>query len=250
MLGESVIGRAQRAGCLTVRCHQIRDYTLDRHRNVDDTPAGGGKGMVMAAQPIYDCFRAVTQDAPAGERRRVIYLSPKGRAFTQTVARELAGYDRLVLLCGHYEGVDQRVLDEIIDEEISIGDYVLTGGEMPACIVVDAVARLLPGVLAEPACYEEESIASGLLEYPQYTKPAVWHDKEIPAVLLSGDHGKVEAWRLEQALALTAARRPDLYEAWIAAHPPKVKKPRRKKHAPAQAERENGAALTEEPSEK
>ncbi len=231
VLGESIIGRAQKAGILEVACHQIRDYTENKHRNVDDTPAGGGVGMVMAAQPIHACYEAVIKEAPQNERRRVIYMSPKGRTFTQAVAEELTEYDRLIFLCGHYEGVDQRVLDEIIDEEISIGDYVLTGGEIPACIVVDAVSRLLPGVLADPACYEGESIASGLLEYPQYTKPAEWRGRRIPDVLLSGDHKKVDAWRLEQSLALTKERRPDLYDAYIAAHPPVVKKPRRKKHS-------------------
>ncbi len=224
VLGESIIGRAQKAGHLSVACHQIRNYTLDKHRNVDDTPAGGGVGMVMSAQPIYDCYRAVVAEADPQERRRVIYLSPKGRMLTQKVAEELTSYDRLVLLCGHYEGVDQRVLDAIVDEEISIGDYVLTGGELPACVLVDAVARLLPGVLSEPACYEGESIAGGLLEYPQYTKPAVWEGREIPPVLLSGDHGRVDAWRLEQSLELTRQRRPDLYDAYMEAHPPKVKK--------------------------
>ncbi len=229
ILGESILGRAQRAGCFEVACHQIRDYTENKHRNVDDTPAGGGVGMVMAAQPIHACYEAVIHDAPADERRRVIYLSPKGRILTQDIAAEMTQYDRLVLLCGHYEGVDQRVLDEIVDEELSIGDYVLTGGELPACILVDAVARLLPHVLADPACYEGESIASGLLEYPQYTKPAEWRGRRIPDVLLSGDHKKVDEWRLAQSLTLTRERRPDLYDAYIAAHPPVVKKPRRKK---------------------
>lgn len=232
VLGESIIGRAQKAGILSVACHQIRDYTTDRHRNVDDTPAGGGMGMVMMAQPIYDCFRHVTETAPRDERRRVIYLSPRGRLLTHDVVRELAGYDRLILLCGHYEGVDQRVLDAIVDEEISIGDYVLTGGELPACILVDAVSRLLPGVLADPLCYEGESIASGLLEYPQYTKPAVWEEREIPAVLLSGDHKKVDEWRLAASLRLTEERRPDLFAAYQAAHPPKPEKKRKKRAAP------------------
>lgn len=227
ILGTSILGRAQSAGLFSVRCHQIRDFTLDRHRNVDDTPAGGGMGMVMAAQPLYDCYRHAIRLAPEGERRRVIYLSPRGRHLTHALAQELAAADRLVLLCGHYEGVDQRVLDATEAEEISVGDYVLTGGELPACILVDAVSRLLPGVLASPACYEEESIASGLLEYPQYTKPAVWEGREIPPVLLSGDHAKVDAWRLEQSLALTRERRPDLYEAYMAAHPPKPPKKRR-----------------------
>ena len=230
VLGESIIGRAQKANLLSVVCHQIRDYTKNKHRNVDDTPAGGGVGMVMMAQPIYDCYQAILSGKEnKDEKRRVIYLSPKGRVLTQSVVEELATYDNLILLCGHYEGVDQRVLDEIVDEEISVGDYVLTGGELPACILVDAVSRLLPDVLAEPACYEGESIASGLLEYPQYTKPAIWEEKEIPPVLLSGDHKKVDAWRLEASLALTRERRPDLYDAWVAAHPAPPPKPRRKK---------------------
>lgn len=229
VLGESIIGRARRAGAVEVACHQIRDYTKNKHRNVDDTPAGGGMGMVMSAQPIYDCYQAVLSNRPEGENRHVIYLSPRGRMFTQTVAKELSLYDHVVLLCGHYEGVDQRVLDAIVDEELSVGDYVLTGGELPACIVVDAVSRLLDGVLSDPACYEGESIASGLLEYPQYTKPAVWEGREIPPILLSGDHGKIDAWRLEASLALTKERRPDLYETYMAAHPPKPPKNKRKK---------------------
>ena len=186
VLGESIIGRAQKAGCLSVHTHQIRDFSENKHRNVDDTPYGGGVGMVMAAPPICACFDAVVADADPNERRRVIYLSPRGRHLSQTVAKELSGYDRLVLLCGHYEGVDERAIEEIVDEEISIGDYVLTGGELPACILVDAVARLLPGVLSDPACYEGESIQSGLLEYPQYTRPVVFRGREVPPILLSG----------------------------------------------------------------
>jgi tRNA (guanine37-N1)-methyltransferase len=159
----------------------------------------------------------------------VIYLSPKGTPLHQTAVERLSSYDRLVLLCGHYEGVDQRVLDAIVDEEISIGDYVLTGGELPACVLTDAVVRLIPGVLASPECHEEESISSGLLEYPQYTRPAVWEGAAVPEILLSGDHGKIRAWRLERSLALTDERRPELSAAWREAHPPKEKKPRRRK---------------------
>jgi tRNA (guanine37-N1)-methyltransferase len=237
VLGESIIGRARKADAVAVECHQIRDYTKNKHRNVDDTPAGGGMGMVMSAQPIYDCYQAILASRPEGEKRHTIYLSPRGRHFTQEVAKELSQYDHIVLLCGHYEGVDQRVIDAIADEELSIGDYVLTGGEIPACIVVDATARLLPGVLADPACYEGESIASGLLEYPQYTKPAVWEGRAIPEVLLSGDHKRVDEWRLAESLALTKERRPDLYEAYMAAHPPKPpKQKRRRKSAPPTAE--------------
>ena len=229
VLGESIIGRAQKAGHLSVHTHQIRDFSTNKHRNVDDTPYGGGVGMVMAAPPICDCFDAVLAESPADAKRRVIYLSPRGRILTQEVAHELAGYDQLILLCGHYEGIDERVIEEIVDEELSIGDYVLTGGELPACILVDAVARLLPGVLSEPACYEGESIQSGLLEYPQYTRPVVYRGREVPPVLLSGHHKNIEEWRLERSLALTKERRPDLYDTYMAAHPPKEKKRRKKK---------------------
>lgn len=215
VLSESIIGRAQKAELLSVRCHQIRDFANNKHNNVDDTPYGGGVGMVMAAPPIYACYEAATADVPSDAKRRTIYLSPRGRLFTQDVARELAEYDQLTLICGHYEGVDERLLEEIVDEEISIGDYVLTGGEIPACILVDAVSRLLDGVLASPECYEGESIASGLLEYPQYTRPPVFMGREVPSVLLSGHHAKIDAWRTEQSLALTRERRPDLYEAYL-----------------------------------
>lgn len=214
VLTESIIGRAQKAGHLTVRCHQIRDFSGNKHRNVDDTPYGGGVGMVMAAPPIYNCYRAAVDGLSPDLRRRTIYLSPRGRMFTQEVARELATYDQLTLICGHYEGVDERVIEEIVDEELSVGDYVLTGGELPACIVVDAVSRMLDGVLSSPDCYEGESIASGLLEYPQYTRPPVFMGREVPPVLLSGHHENIDKWRKEQALALTKARRPDLYAAY------------------------------------
>ncbi len=241
VLGESIMGRAQKNGIIEVRTHNIRDYSQDKHRRVDDTPFGGGMGMVMAAPPIGNCFEALAKDYPEGERRRVIYLSPKGKLLTQSVASRLCAFDRLVLLCGHYEGIDQRVLDEYIDEEISIGDYVLTGGELPACILVDAVSRMLEGVLASPQCFEEESIAGGLLEYPQYTRPVEYHGRRVPEILFSGHHAKIAAWRLEESLALTKERRPELYDAYIAAHPPKVKKPRRKKSEAAEAEKKDTA---------
>ncbi len=229
ILSESVIGRARQSGIFEIACHDIRAYSQNKHRNVDDTPYGGGYGMVMAAPPIYDCYRAITEHAPENENRRVIYLSPKGRHLTQSLARDLAKCDRLVLLCGHYEGVDQRVLDELACEEISIGDYVLTGGELPACILVDAVARLLPGVLASPLCHEEESIAGGLLEYPQYTRPPVFMEREVPPILTSGNHAAIAAWRLQQSLDLTRERRPDLYEAYMIENPPPPPKKKRKK---------------------
>ena len=231
VLGESILGRAARAGCIEVHTHQIRDYSEDKHRRVDDTPYGGGMGMLMSPPPIWNCYRAVCEQLDAAQissRRRVIYLSPAGQVLTQQKAAQLAAdYDELILLCGHYEGVDCRVIEEIVDEEISIGDYVLTGGELPACVLVDCVSRLIPGVLADAECYEKESIASGLLEYPQYTRPYEWHGKVVPDVLISGDHAKVDAWRLERSLASTQQRRPDLYQAWMAAHPPKPEKPKR-----------------------
>ena len=210
VLSESILGRAQEAGVISVACHNIRDFSTNKHRNTDDTPYGGGMGMVMTCQPIYDCFQSIKKDFGENERVRVIYMSPRGRIFHHEVAKELSEYDRLVFLCGHYEGVDQRILDEIVDEELSIGDYVVTGGEIPACIVTDAVARLLDGVLADKECYEDESIAGGILEYPQYTKPRVFLDREVPEVLLSGDHAKIRRWRLEQSVAITKERRPDL----------------------------------------
>ena len=214
VLNESVIGRAQKNNLITVESHNIRDYTLDKHKKTDDAPYGGGKGMLMATQPICDCFKAVCEKQPEG-KRYVIYASPRGRIFNHEIAKELTQYDNIVILCGHYEGVDQRVIDEIVDEEISIGDYVLTGGEIPACIMVDAVSRLIDGVLSDKECYEKESIASGLLEYPQYTRPPVFNGKEVPEVLLSGHHANIDKWRLEKSLELTKERRPDLYEKYI-----------------------------------
>lgn len=205
-LEQSIIGRAQKAGKLRVNCHNIRDYSKDRHRRVDDTPYGGGMGMLMMPDPIFDCYQAIEKQ----ENCRTIYLSPKGKVLTQKKARELAGLDQIILLCGHYEGIDQRVLDEIVDEELSIGDYVLTGGELAAAVVIDAVGRLVDGVLPDPICHEEESLSSGLLEYPQYTRPAEWHGVRVPEVLQNGDHQKIRAWRQEKAVELTVKCRPDL----------------------------------------
>lgn len=222
VLGESIIGRAQKSGAIKVAAHNIRDYSEDKHRRVDDTPYGGGMGMLMAAPPIYNCYEAVTKAADmemaesgknAGDiRRRVIFMSPKGKILDQKKAAELAEYDNLIILCGHYEGVDQRIIDEIVDEEISIGNYVLTGGEIPACILVDCVSRLVDGVLSADECYESESIACGMLEYPQYTRPLEFHGVKVPEVLLSGHHANIDKWRTEQALALTRKMRPDLLE--------------------------------------
>lgn len=210
ILSESIIGRAQKAGYLSVHAHNIRDWSEDKNRRVDDTPYGGGMGMLMAAPPVYNCYEAVRLMAPE-MKSRVIYMSPKGRVLTQSHAKELKeNYDRLIILCGHYEGIDQRVLDEIVDEEISIGDYVLTGGELPACILVDCVSRLIDGVLASAECYENESIASGLLEYPQYTRPYEFHGVKVPDVLISGHHAKIAEWRAAESLRLTKEKRPDL----------------------------------------
>ena len=208
-LGESIIGRAQAAGIIEVHAHNIRDYSLDKHRKTDDTPYGGGVGMIMTCQPIYDCFKSVEGQIGDGTRR-VIYMSPKGRIFDHGTALRLAEYDNVIILCGHYEGVDQRIIDQVVDEEISVGDYVLTGGELPACIIIDAVSRLKDGVLSERACFEGESVASGILEYPQYTKPREFMGREVPEVLLSGDHAKIDRWRLCEAVNLTRERRPDL----------------------------------------
>ena len=203
VLAESIIGRAQKAGLLSVHAHNIRDWSEDKNRRVDDTPYGGGMGMLMAAPPVYNCYSAVREMDP-DMKTRVIYMSPKGKVLTQEHARKLKDE--------HYEGIDQRVLDEIVDEEISIGDYVLTGGELPACILVDCVSRLIDGVLAAPDCYENESIASGLLEYPQYTRPYEWHGVKVPDVLISGHHANIDKWRHEQSLKITAEKRPDLLE--------------------------------------
>ena len=217
VLAESIIGRAQKSGAIRVATYNIRDYSEDKHHRVDDTPYGGGMGMLMAAPPIYNCYEAVLkaqeEEGFSPKSRRVIYLSPKGKVLTQQRAKELAEqYENLILLCGHYEGVDQRILDEIVDEEISIGDYVLTGGELPACILTDCVARMVKGVLSDAECYEKESLSEGLLEYPQYTRPYEFHGRTVPDILLSGDHAKVDAWREEQAKELTARKRPDLLD--------------------------------------
>ena len=207
--GVSILGRAQERGYIAIRAHQIRAFTTNKQMQVDDYPYGGGRGAVMQADPLYRCWAHVVETYGPG---RTIFLSPCGRTFTQTVARELKDqYDHLILVCGHYEGVDQRFLDECVDEEISMGDFVLTGGELPAMAVADAVCRMVPGVLPDPECFEEESHWNGLLEYPQYSRPAVWHDRAVPEILLSGDHAKVAAWRKKESYKRTMARRPDLF---------------------------------------
>lgn len=207
---ESIIGRSIAKGLLEIKSHNIRDYAANKHHNVDDTPYGGGMGMLMMAQPIYDCYMHVCEET--GTKPYLIYMSPQGKVLTQEKVKELAKMDNIAILCGHYEGVDERVIEAIVDEEISIGDYVLTGGELPALVLSDSVARMLPGVLANDEAMEKESHYSGLLEYPQYTKPAVWNDMPVPEVLLSGHHANIEKWRNEQSLNRTKERRPDLLE--------------------------------------
>ncbi len=195
VLSESIIGRAVKKGAVEIVYHQLRDFAFDKHRRVDDTPYGGGMGMVMKCEPIALCFEALCDEL--GFKPHLIYMSPAGRVLNQSRVRELAcEYDNICILCGHYEGVDQRVLDLLVDEEISVGDYVLTGGELPAMVLSDAICRMLPGVLSNDECFTQESHYNGLLEYPQYTKPAVWRDMEVPAVLLSGHHANVEGWRI------------------------------------------------------
>ncbi len=210
VLGESIIGRARRAGKIELHCHQIRDYSEDKHHRVDDSPYGGGMGMVMQAEPIYRCFLGVTEHFE--KKPHVIYMSPKGKVFTQEKAAELSRMENIFVICGHYEGVDQRVLDKIADEEISIGDYVLTGGELPAMVMCDAVARLCPGVLSADECFTEESHYAGLLEYPHYTRPEVWEGMCVPPILLTGHHKNIAAWRHEEAVRITSERRPDMME--------------------------------------
>ena len=208
VMSESIIGRARKAGKVEIVCTNIRDFSGNKHNKVDDMPYGGGMGMIMAASPIYDCYKSLYKEGE--EKPRLIYMSPKGKTFTQKKAVELSKLDRIVLLCGHYEGIDQRVIDEIVDEEISLGDYVLTGGELPALTVADAVCRMLPGVLSDDICFEEESHFAGLLEYPQYTRPAEWMGREVPEVLLSGNHKRIEEWRKVEAIKTTLERRPDM----------------------------------------
>lgn len=238
-LHTSILGRAAEKEYISIEAVNIRDYTLDKHGKVDDYTYGGGAGMLMQAQPVYDACMAV-QEKIAKRRKskehveavnqreadletmlldpnqkiRVIYVSPQGRIFQQELAQELSREEDLIFLCGHYEGIDERVLEEVVTDEISIGDYVLTGGELPAMVMIDAIARLVPGVLHNSDSAVTESFHDGLLEYPQYSRPEIWHDKRVPQVLLSGDHAKVDAWRLEQSVERTKQRRPDLYETY------------------------------------
>ena len=210
VLSESIIGRARERGFVDIHCVNIRDFTADKHNREDDAPYGGGMGMLMQAQPIYDCYQSLCENAE--DRPHLVYMSPQGQTLTQEKVKSLAQIPHLVLLCGHYEGVDERILDEIVDEEISIGDYVLTGGELPAMVLADAVCRMLDGVLPNDEAKSLESHYNGLLEYPQYTRPPVWHGVSVPDVLLSGHHENIEKWRHEQSLLRTFLRRPDLLE--------------------------------------
>lgn len=212
-LNTSILGRAKKAGSISFEAINIRDYTLDKHKKVDDYPYGGGAGMVMQAQPIYDAYQAVCHKA--GHKVHCIYLTPQGKLFNQTDAKELALKEDICLLCGHYEGIDERVLEEIVDEYYSIGDYVLTGGELPSLVMIDAISRMVPGVLTNAESGEDESLENNLLEYPQYSRPEVWNERRVPPILLSGDHAKVDAWRKEQSIERTKERRPDLYLKYL-----------------------------------
>lgn len=208
VLDTSIIGRARKAGKVEISCVNIRDFANNKHNKVDDAPFGGGMGMVMSAEPIYNCYKSLYNENE--DKPYLVYMSPKGKTFNQKTAIDLSKKEHIVFLCGHYEGIDERVIEEIVDEEISIGDYVLTGGEMPALVCTDAICRMLPGVLSDKICFTEESHFAGLLEYPQYTRPAVWMDREVPSVLLSGNHAEIEKWRKEKAIVITNDRRPDL----------------------------------------
>lgn len=211
-LNTSIIGRAMDKGLLSIEAVNIRDYAFNKHNSVDDYPYGGGAGMLMQAEPVYQAYKAIEERTDASRKPRVVYLSPQGKTFSQGMAEELAGEEELVFLCGHYEGIDERVLEEIVTDYVSIGDYILTGGELPAMIMVDAISRLVPGVLHNDVSAEFESFQDNLLEYPQYSRPEIWHDKKVPEVLLSGHHANIEKWRREQSIIRTAKNRPDLLE--------------------------------------
>ncbi len=214
VLGNSIIGRAEKAGLIELNYIDIRDFTLDKHRKVDDTPYSGGGGMLMSAEPVYRAYMSIADGLDY--KPYTVFMSPAGRVFDQDVAIELSKHKHIILLCGHYEGIDQRVLDEIADAEISLGDFVMTGGEIPAMAIIDTVARLIPGVLSNDGSFQNESHFQGLLEHPQYTKPRVWRDMAVPDVLLSGDHKLIYKWKHEQSLLRTLKNRPDMLEkAWL-----------------------------------
>lgn len=233
-LGDSIIGRAKERGIVTLEAVNIRDFAFNKHNKVDDYTYGGGAGMLMQAEPVYLCYedilKRIRENNPQSNPPRVVYLTPQGEVFTQKMAEELSKEDDIVFLCGHYEGVDERVLEEIVTDYVSVGDYVLTGGELPAMIMIDAVSRLVPGVLHNDESATYESFGDGLLEYPQYSRPEVWHDKEVPKVLLSGHHDNIEKWRHEQSLLRTMERRFDLFKKYVMNNPKEfVPKKRRKK---------------------
>lgn len=212
IINESIIGRAQKSGAIEIVCHQLRDFAFDKHKRVDDTPYGGGMGMLMKAEPIALCFEDICRQTKV--KPHFIYMSPQGKTLTQQRLKELAEIDNICILCGHYEGVDQRLLDAFVDEEISIGDYVLTGGELPAMVLTDALARMVPGVLTNNECFTEESHFNGLLEYPQYTKPSSWRGMDVPDVLLSGHHANIAKWRKEKSIENTLKKRPEMLKKY------------------------------------
>ena len=247
-LSTSILGRAKENGLISFEAINIRDYSADiKHHKVDDYTYGGGAGMLMQAQPIYDCYKAIEEKLE--KKPRVIYVTPQGAVFNQSMAADFAKEENLVFLCGHYEGVDERVLEEIVTDYVSIGDYVLTGGELPAMVMIDAISRLVPGVLNNNESAMTESFGNGLLEYPQYSRPEEWMGKKVPAILLSGDHKKVDEWRLEQSIERTKERRPDLYEKWIIENPPKPEKKKRRGKKQVVAENQQDSTdITEENS--
>ena len=219
-LNTSILGRAMEKNLIETNVVDIRDYTLDKHKKVEDYPYGGGAGMLMQAQPVYDAYQAVLSQITekTDKKPRVVYVTPRGTTFSQKMAQELAQEEDVVILCGHYEGIDERVLEEIVTDYVSIGDYVLTGGELPAMVMVDCISRLVPGVLNNAESSVDESFSDGLLEYPQYSRPEVWHDKRVPEVLLSGHHANIAKWRHEKALEMTKKHRPDMYEEYVKTH--------------------------------
>lgn len=238
-LNTSILGRALEKRIISLEAVQIRDYTLDKHNKVDDYTYGGGAGMLMQAQPVYDACLAVQKKiSDAGRQKaRVVFVTPGGYTFNQQMAMDFSKEEDLIFLCGHYEGIDERVLEEVVTDYVSIGDYVLTGGELPAMVMIDCISRLVPGVLSNTESSMIESFSNGLLEYPQYSRPETWHDKKVPEILLSGHHLNVEKWRLEQSLEKTKRIRPDLYEKYMVEHPAaEKKKSRRKKNIVAKPE--------------